>query len=111
MAEFAYEFWKRVDELKGSVTVTQMCKDLNIKYTRIRDNRSENRYPSKNDMIAIADYLHTSIDYLMTGKKAEAEPSCPEAEAVKESPELQALVRAMTKDPKLLQVVAAIIEK
>lgn len=111
MAEFGFEFWKRVDELRYPSSLSEFSKKVGVPYQTLLNQRSECRYPKRDDISKIASALHTSIDYLMTGKKTEAEPSCPEAEAVKESPELQALVRAMTKDPKLLQVVAAIIEK
>ncbi len=102
MAEFAFEFWKRVDELKGKTTITQMCKDLNMKYTRVRDNRSENRYPSKDDIIAIANYLNTSIDYLMTGTGPEKTPPM--------SAERQGILEALDENPNLEKFVLQYIE-
>ena len=110
MAEFAFEFWKRVDKLRGPITITKMCDDLNIKYTRIRDNRSENRYPSKTDMIAIAKYLNTSIDYLMTGRGAARGEESDVAGYLEGNAEAKAIVKAMMENPGLTEHLAAILK-
>ena len=109
MAEFAFQYWNRVDDLLGGMSLKELSEKIGMSYATLKDMRTRNRYPKQEISLKIANVLHTSIDYLIYGDTA-VESSCPEAEAVKGSPELQALVRAMTKDPKLLQVVAALVE-
>ena len=48
------------------------------------------------------------MEALFTGKEL---PSyqCKEAQAVEKSPELQALVRAIMRDPNLLRVISAVV--
>ncbi len=106
-----YDFWKRVDELRNGKTVKKICEDLGLKYTRIRDNRSEERYPNRDDMVAIAKYLETTVDYLMTGIHIRpVDNLCPEARYVQESPEARLLVSQVMKDPALLSALAVVIE-
>lgn len=103
-----YEFWQRVDEKKGNLTVTQICKDLNLKYNRIRDNRSENRLPNIEDLIRIADYLHTDVNYLLTGRESFC--NSPEVEYVRTTPQARALIRAIMRDEHLLAALSLVIE-
>lgn len=110
MADFAYQFWKRVDELRGQTKVKQMCEDLGIKYTRVRDNRSENRYPSKDDMMAIASYLDTTLDYLIRGE-TNSDSFCEEARYVQNNIEARQLIRAVMEDPSILPLVSALAKK
>ena len=106
-----YDFWKRVDELRKEKTVKKICEDLGLKYTRIRDNRSEERYPNRDDMVVIAKYLNTTVDYLMTGIHIRpVDNLCPEARYVQESPEARLLVSQVMKDPALLSALAVVIE-
>ena len=64
--------------------------------------------PRGDECLAIAHELGVSVEYLLTGEDA---PSyqCKEAQAVEKSPELQALVRAIMRDPNLLRVISAVV--
>lgn len=106
--QLSYEFWLRVDEKKGNLTVTQICKDLNLKYNRIRDNRSENRLPNIDDLIRIADYLHTDVNYLLTSRESFC--NSPEIEYVRTNPQARALIRAIMRDEHLLAALSLVIE-
>ena len=64
MALLGYEFWKRVDELRGDTKLSKLANDLNLNYTTIRNQRSENRYPKNEDISKIARYLGTTEGYL-----------------------------------------------
>ena len=102
-------FWTRVDELRGNTTLTKMCGDLGMKYTRVRDNRSDSRFPSQEDIIAMAKYLNTSLDYLITGNSnSKISDFCEEAQYVQNNIEARALVRAIMDDPALLPPLSAL---
>jgi len=102
MPEFAFQFWKRVDELREGTSLKKICEDLDIKYTRMRDNRSDNRYPNREDMIRLAKYLNTTVDYLMTGT-----PGTPSIQ----SSSFDYVEDAMTKDSILADIIASLIKQ
>ena len=56
----------------------------------------------------MAEALDTSMEALLTGEDAPSYKS-KEAQAVEKSPELQALVRAVMRDPNLLRVISAVV--
>ena len=47
------------------------------------------------------------MEYLLTG---EGEVLCAEAQAVQDDPELRALVRAISRDRRLLAAISAVVE-
>lgn len=101
MADFAYEFWKRVDELRYPSSLSEFSKKVGVPYQTLLNQRSECRYPKRDDISKIASALHTSIDYLMTGKKAEAEPA---------DPEIGKIVSKLSGNPKLTELVSRYID-
>ena len=108
-AERSYQFWNRVDLLRGNLQLNDLANKAGIKYQRIKEQRSSGRIPSVEDVYKISTVLNTSIEYLLTGENG-LSLSSPEAKAVSESPELQALVRAVMRDPQLLSALATVIE-
>lgn len=111
MALLAYDFWNRIDKLKGDTKLTQIAEATGINYQTLRNQRSENRYPKKEDMGKIADYLSTTVEFLMTGIHIRpADNLCPEARYVQENPEARILVSQIMKDPALLSALAVVIE-
>ena len=106
--EKAFSLWKRVDDLKGDRTLQSIADEALIKYQRIKEQRSSGRIPTAEDLYAIARALNTSIEFLLTGENFQ-EVFCAEARAVNEDPELQALVRAVMKDRRLLSALASVI--
>lgn len=108
MENTAYEFWKRVDSLRGKRTITDIAVRTGVKEQRLMHLRSDNRYPKIEDCILIARDLNTSIDYLVFGSALSNQSN--EARYVDSSPEAQVLVRALMRDPALLQALSAVIE-
>ena len=105
----AFRFWSNLDKAKGDKkTLKELCKELGIAYQRIADQRSDCRLPKLDDAYALALALGVSIEYLATGENMHS--LTPEAKAVNESAELQALVRAVLRDPTLLRVISAVVE-
>ena len=64
--------------------------------------------PRVDECYAIAKALGTTVEYLLTGENGLSDS--PEAKAVNESEELKALVRAVMRDPQLLQVISAVVK-
>ncbi len=75
MADFAVEYWKRVDELRGKSSLVDVAKAMDIKEQSLRNMRSENRYPKLDATKKLARFLNTSVDYLMDGKPSEENTS------------------------------------
>lgn len=101
MALFASDFWNRIDELKGDIKLTQVAKTTGINYQTLRNQRSENRYPKKEDMEKLASYLSTTVEYLMTGTASHDAPHSENwnyvAEAMEEDEELAQFLAYITR--------------
>ncbi len=109
--EKAFQYWKRVDELRGDMSLSEIADIMNIKGQSLRNMRSCNRLPKLEATQKLADYLHTTVDYLMTGIHIRpVDNLCPEARYVQESPEARLLVSQVMKDPVLLSALAVVIE-
>lgn len=87
----------------------ELAERANIPYNRIANQRSLLRVPTAEDLMNIAIALDTTVDYLLFGMD-ETMSFCLEARAVQEDSNLQALVRAVMRDPRLIQIMGTLIE-
>ena len=101
-----YDFWKRVDELRGHISLKDLSEMTGIKYTRIRDSRSLCRTPGLYDVIKISEALGVSVTYLVTGKDSSA--LTPEMLYVRDSEAARLLIRRIMDNPPLLDALAAV---
>lgn len=108
MNNTAYEFWKRVDDLRGKLTISEIGERTGVKEQRIKHLRSEVRYPKVEDCILIARILNCSLDYLVFG--TEALDLSPEARYVENNAPARTLVSTIMKDPPLLSALSLVIE-
>ena len=102
-------FWNRIDLKRGELTLKELADRANIPYNRIANQRSLLRVPTAEDLMNIAIVLNTTVDYLLYGMD-ESFSICPEALAVQNDQNLQALVRAVRRDPRLIQIIGTLIE-
>ena len=112
MAEFALNFWNRVDDMRGSMTLKELADKAGVNYLTMKDMRSRCRFPKGYAINQIAEALNTTPDVLL-GRKAGAHEGAslsPEALAVENDDRLKALVRACLRDPRLLDVISAVVE-
>ena len=110
MADFGFEFWKRVDGLLNGKPLTVMADSIGMNYATMKNQRSGNRYPKREDVSRIAEFLGTSVNFLMTGKE-EASSISEEAMFVQQHPEARALIRAIMDDPALLYPISALVTR
>ena len=118
MPIFAFEFWERVDEKKKDMPLYELADKAGMSYKTLLNQRASNRFPKLNDVKSIAQALSTTAEYLMTGKSSEVQhqekglsiSDCAEAVAVYKDDRLKALVRACLRDPRLLEIISAVVE-
>lgn len=67
----AYQIWKRIDELRGSESLSDIAVACGIKYQRMKEQRSSNRIPGVEDLFAMALHLGTSVDFIISGVNAQ----------------------------------------
>lgn len=102
MADFAYEFWERVDDLKGKGdSLSQLAQVMGVKTQSIKNMRSECRYPKPASIKCLADYLGVSVSYLMTGK---------EPEKVQVNDDYTYITKMLKDDPTLASSIANLIK-
>lgn len=85
MAFSAYEFWQRIDALRGDSPLTDLAIGTGIKYQQIRHLRSENRFPKAEELILIANYYDVTVEALTT-----ADNQC--SSVLKPSPRVSAII-------------------
>lgn len=112
MALSGYEFWKRVDELRGDIKLSQMASDLNLSYTTIRNQRSENRYPNNQTITKIAEFLKTTEGYLISGESGELS-KLPENRpiATYENEEYEYILKIIEKHPELCKKLVELLKE
>lgn len=69
----AYNFWDRVDDIRAQLnikTLKELSSISNIKYRKINDQRTNMSIPKAEDLLALADALHVSMEYLLLGELA-----------------------------------------
>lgn len=106
-----FEFWKRVDSLRGKSSLTDLAAVMGVKPQSVKNMRSQCKLPRTLMVRALAEYLGTTATFLLEGTTDPAvdiEP--PEVAFVRSSPEARALVRAVMRDPALLQALSAVIQ-
>lgn len=114
--EKAYAFWKRVDGLRQG-TLRELAEVIQMKEQSLRVMRSRCSIPNALAVKALAEHLGTTTSYLLTGvveerKKPieEGRKDIPEVEYVRSNPEAQTLIRAVMRNPRLLEALAVVIE-
>ena len=68
-SENAYRFWCRVDELRGGRELMDVAAGSGIKYKSMLVQRSNTSYPKAPELVALANELGTTVEYLVVGKK------------------------------------------
>lgn len=105
----AFDLWARIDGVRGNSRLLDIAKATGIKYQRIKEQRSSNRIPSAEDLFKIAKMLNVSMEYLLTGESTVNYQLCREAMMVNQDEELKALVRAVSRDRRLLSAISAVV--
>lgn len=117
MAEFAFEFWNRVDNLRGKTTLSELAERIGIKDQSLRAMRSQNRYPKASIMKLLAIELGTSTSYLVYGKDApeqveeQGQELCTQAQYVQNNSKARDLIDCIIKKPELLDNLLSILEE
>ena len=110
MAEFAFQYWQRVDELLCGMSLKQLADKTGLSYATIKDMRTRSRYPRQEASIKIASALNTTTDYLMTGRGAARGEESDVAGYLEGNAEAKAIVKAMMDNPGLTEHLAAILK-
>ncbi len=103
MAEFAFDYWKRVDELRGTKTLSDIAEAMGIKEQSLRNMRSDCRYPKLSASQQLAAYLNTNVDYLISGKIESASPPTSTSTDYVEG--------VMQQDPVVADILASLIRR
>lgn len=105
MNDKGYDFWKRIDAMREAKTLSSICNETGIKYSRVKKNRSENRTPSVEDIYMLARYFGCSMEYLISG---DMDTTSPEAYYVMANETARLLVRKMMNNHALLETLVAV---
>ena len=104
----AIEFWKRVDELRGNISLSDLSEAISVPYSTIRNQRTENRYPKRSEIEAIASFLGVSFDFLDRG--FEQINITPEMDYVRRNKRAEWIMHRYMESEKMLAVLYAFVE-
>ena len=104
----AIEFWKRVDELRGNISLSDLSEAISVPYSTIRNQRTENRYPKRSEIEAIASFLGVSFDFLDRG--FEQINITPEMYYVRRNKRAEWIMHRCMESEKMLAVLYAFVE-
>ena len=104
----AIDFWKRVDELRGDISLSDLSEAISVPYSTIRNQRTENRYPKRSEIEAIASFLGVSFDYLDRG--FEQINITPEMDYVRRNKRAEWIMHKCMESEKMLAVLYSFVE-
>lgn len=91
--------------MRKTMSLSSICRATGIKYSRIKENRSDNRLPCAEDLYLLSEYLGCSMEYLLTGS---TESLSPEAAYVSQNEAARLLIRRIMDNPPLLGALATV---
>ena len=104
----AVNFWKRVDEVRGDMSLLDISNAISIPYSTIRNQRAENRYPKRSEIEAIASFLGVSSDFLEIGY--ERIKITPEMDYVRRNKRAEWIMHRCMESEKMLAVLYSFVE-
>lgn len=105
----AQDFWNRVDALRGGKSLRDLAMDIGLNYTTLINQRSKNRYPSRPDMIKIAELLGTSIDSLLSDASVTLSIT-PEMDFVRRNKRASWIIERCIENDRLLAILYSFVE-
>ena len=102
-------FWDRVDKLRNGKSLKDLADSIGLNYTTLRNQRSKNRYPSRSDMMRIAEILGTSLDSLVSDTPASYRIT-PEMDYVRRNKRAEWIMHRYMEIEKMLAVLYAFVE-
>lgn len=108
MVDRGYEFWKRVDKIKGNLSLNDIANSAGINYRTMLNQRSQNRIPKKEQLIKISNAFGVSIGFLLGTEEIDNINITPEMEFVRDNEAARLLVRKMMENPSLLAALSAV---
>ena len=102
-------FWDRVNKLRNGKSLKDLADSIGLNYTTLRNQRSKNRYPSRSDMMRIAEILGTSLDSLVSDTPASYRIT-PEMDYVRRNRRAEWIMHRCMESEKMLAVLYAFVE-
>lgn len=113
MADLAFQFWERVDRLRGNKTLSELALVMDIKEQSLRAMRSQCRYPKGPAIQALASFLDSTPEYLVSGVESDNEKVIKHdsvIDFVKTNEKIHDIVQAMMDNPDIIPHIAALVE-
>ena len=105
----AQGFWKRVDTLKGCMSLRELADSISLNYTTLINQRSKNRYPSRIDIMKISELLGVSVDSLLSDNAVQLEIT-PEMDFVRRNKRASWIIGRCIENERLLAILYSFVE-
>lgn len=105
----AEDFWKRVDNARGNKTLKEIAEELDGSYITLLNQRSQNRYPSRANMMRIAEILGTSLDSLVSDSPGIPKIT-PEMDYVRRNKRAEWIIEKCIESDRMLAVLYSFVE-
>ena len=92
-----FNFWQNVDRFRGDISIADISRSENLKYQRLKEQRSDNTIPRADDAFLIAKSIGVSVEQLFN------------ADVPIREPRIDAIVRHLRANPDTLDAVEVIL--
>lgn len=110
----AFQFWDRVDKLRGNKTLAELALVMDIKEQSLRAMRSQCRYPKGPAIQALASFLDSTPEYLVSGTESDSSRSTKQdnvLDFVKSNEKMYEIAKSLMENQDLLSAVSTIVKK
>ena len=111
MAEINRDLWRRVDELRGKMSIRELAEKTGLSESSVHTTRTMGTQPKLQMLYPIAQALGTTVEYLYTGK---TDDYYPDNEVFRKIASSQLLFDIVTKiangTPEEIEMVRRILE-
>ena len=105
----AQDFWKQVDLHRNGKPLKELAEDMGMNYITLLNQRSQCRYPSRTDMLKMAEVLGTTLDTLVS-EDAGAANITPEMEYVRRNKRAEWIIERCIENDRLLAILYSFVE-
>ena len=75
MQDVSKELWNRIDDLRGRMSMRELCEQLHLPEPSMQTTRVRGTVPKVSTLYSIARLLGTTMEYLYTGEREEWDDS------------------------------------
>ena len=109
--ESGEELWKRIDELRGTMSIRELSEKAGLLERSVQTTRCVKTMPKMSMLYPMAKVLHTTMDYLYSGKESPDDFDTPTFRKLSSSQDLIDICNALVDADKAeIEIIKRILQ-